>query len=560
EVLIGKKSGNEIVYLNPLRKDSTSILYKRIRIGDTIAIPVQRAVLGETGVAPSIDYRGRKVIAAWRYMPSLGWGLVAKIDSEEAFVSVTNLKHLFQWILGMMLALITVIVYFMTQSISQPIKRLSKGAEIIGSGNLDYQVGTNSKDEIGQLSRSFDKMTANLKTITASRDDLTRKVSERKRTEEALGHSASRFELIAKTANELLQTQEPQKAVETLCQNVMTRLDCHTFSNFLADEKTGKFHLNTYAGIPAQEAQRIEWLDYDADPVKPHNVKAYACHPLVSVDGKVIGTLSFGTQSRETFTDDELSLMKVVTDMVGVAIIRQQDKRALEQHAMEMAHMNKELEAFSYSVAHDLRNPLHSILLCAEILATDSGPALNKDAKVALNHIMSSANRMAQVITDLMTLSSTSRQSMNNEEIHLSEIAGNFMEELKSSDTSRKVRFDVKPGLTANGDPGLIRILLENLIRNAWKFTSTRTDAHIEFGALEKDGRECYFIRDNGVGFNQKDADRMFTPFQRLHSQKEFKGTGIGLAIVQRIAVRHGGNVWAEGEQGKGATINFCLS
>jgi light-regulated signal transduction histidine kinase (bacteriophytochrome) len=189
----------------------------------------------------------------------------------------------------------------------------------------------------------------------------------------------------------------------------------------------------------------------------------------------------------------------------------------------------------------------------------EADPVLNKDSKEALGHIIKSAGRMAQVITDLMKLSNISRRILANEQTDLSEMAKSFLEELTMADKSRDVRFHVTPGIVVSGDPGLFRLLMENLIRNAWKFTANRQGALIEFGVMQKEGKAVYFIRDNGVGFDGKEADRLFKPYQRLHSQREFKGSGIGLAITKRIVNRHGGEIWAEGEKDKGATFYFQL-
>ena len=188
EVLVARKTktGNQVEFLNPLRHDPKSALTRKANIGDASGFPIQQAVQSRTGAGLAIDYRGKQVIAAWRYIPSMDWGLVAKIDTREAFADVTNLRNLVLLILIIVFALSGIMAFSIAQSFSGPIKRLSEGAAIIGSGNLDHKLGTDQKDEIGQLSRSFDKMTHDLKTITASRDELDREITARKKTEESL--------------------------------------------------------------------------------------------------------------------------------------------------------------------------------------------------------------------------------------------------------------------------------------------------------------------------------------------------------------------------------------
>jgi signal transduction histidine kinase len=198
--------------------------------------PIQEAVQGRTGSGQSIDYRGKKVIAAWRYIPSLDWGLVAKIDTKEAFADVTNLRNLAVIILVIVIVLSGIMAFSIAHSISGPIKRLSEGAAIIGSGNLDYKIGTNQKDEIGQLSRSFDKMTLDLKQTTASRDELNREITERKKAQEELVRSNKDLEQFAYVASHDLQ--EPLRAVsgfvELLRRNLEKSLDAKTseYMNF----------------------------------------------------------------------------------------------------------------------------------------------------------------------------------------------------------------------------------------------------------------------------------------------------------------------------------------
>ena len=186
EVLIGMKIGNQVEFLNPLRHDPKAALTRKTVLGDKTSFPIQQAVRGKTGAGLAIDYRGEQVIAAWRYIPSMHWGLVAKIDTREAFSDVTNLRNLALIILIIVLALSAIMAFSIAQSISRPIQALSKGAEIIGAGKLDHKVGITTKDEIGQLSRAFDKMTQDLKTVTASRDELNLEIAERKKAEQAL--------------------------------------------------------------------------------------------------------------------------------------------------------------------------------------------------------------------------------------------------------------------------------------------------------------------------------------------------------------------------------------
>ena len=186
EVLIGRKIGNQVEFLNPLRHDPKAALSRKATIGDMTSFPIQQAVEGKTGHGPAIDYRGQQVIAAWRYIPSMQWGLVAKIDAAEAYADVTSLRNLVLIILIIVFVLTGIMSFSIAQSISGPINALVKGAAIIGSGNLDHKVGLNLKDEMGSLSRSFDKMTHDLKTTLASRDELNREIEIRKHGEEEL--------------------------------------------------------------------------------------------------------------------------------------------------------------------------------------------------------------------------------------------------------------------------------------------------------------------------------------------------------------------------------------
>lgn len=232
----------------------------------------------------------------------------------------------------------------------------------------------------------------------------------------------------------------------------------------------------------------------------------------------------------------------------------------LEQRAVQLEATNKELEAFSYSVSHDLRAPLRTIDGFSLAVLEDYGDQLPDEGRNYLMRIRTAAQRMAQLIDDLLNLSRLTRAPLNPEPTNLSKIAQQILQEIQRSEPERIVEVSVAPSITAECDPRLIKVVLENLLNNAWKFTSRQEMAHIEFGVQEelRDGR-VYYVRDNGAGFDMAYVNKLFGAFQRLHTNSEFPGIGIGLAIVQRIINRHGGRVWAEGSVDGGATFYFTL-
>lgn len=231
----------------------------------------------------------------------------------------------------------------------------------------------------------------------------------------------------------------------------------------------------------------------------------------------------------------------------------------LTHSVRQLEETNKELEAFSYSVSHDLRSPLRSIDGFSLALLEDYAGKLDAEGRGHLERVRNATQRMSQLIDDLLNLSRMSRMEMRREPVNLTSLAGNIAERLTKHHPDRAAEFIIADGLTAFGDERLLTVVLENLIANAWKFSETGPRAVIEFGATRRDGYEVFFVKDNGAGFDMTYVAKLFTPFQRLHRETEFSGTGIGLATVKRILNRHGGRVWIEGEVGKGATVYFTL-
>ena len=232
----------------------------------------------------------------------------------------------------------------------------------------------------------------------------------------------------------------------------------------------------------------------------------------------------------------------------------------LEQRQAALEIVNKELEAFSYSVAHDLRRPLRSIDGYSQMLLEDYAETLDTEGKKYLQHVRESAQEMAQLIDDLLMLSRVMRSDLRRQTLDMAALAQSVLARFQRNEPEREVEIVIADGCMVDADARLLGILLENLLGNAWKFTGKRPIARIEVGARQEDGRLVYFVRDNGAGFDMAYAEKLFGVFQRLHSDAEFEGTGIGLATVQRIVQRHGGQVWAEGDVGRGATVYFTLN
>jgi signal transduction histidine kinase len=413
EALVVTRQGNDVLFLSPLRGIPDAALKKTTPLSAGTSYPAQRAALGETGSGIARDYSGKEVLAAWRFIPELRWGIVLKMDTHEAFAPMRLQRGVILLVSFLMVVLSVIAAALLADSIIRPLRTLRQGTAAIAEGDLGHRVGMELRNEIGALSRDFDAMAEALE-----RDRAARTRSERE----------------VRTLNAELE----------------------------------------------------------------HNIR-------------------------------------------------------------RITEANRELDAFSYSVSHDLRSPLRGIDGFSRALLEDYQDKLDAQGRDYLYRIRNATTRMERLIDDLLNLSRLARFEMKRERVDLSALAHTLADRLRGDHPGRAAAFVIADGLVAEGDAHLLSIALENLLGNAWKFSEKTPRTVIEFGAIRRDGKTTFFVKDNGAGLDMTFADKLFQPFQRLHSEAEFAGTGIGLATVRRIISRHGGEVRIEGEPGKGATVFFTL-
>jgi signal transduction histidine kinase len=298
---------------------------------------------------------------------------------------------------------------------------------------------------------------------------------------------------------------------------------------------------------------------------------------LAGSSGEAVGVLSVSYRSGRSAAHEVEAALSRFAPRAAAEIERQHDlshgkreerrmqernaelERQLTERTTQLAAVNQELEAFSYSISHDLRAAIQGILACSRIVVEDHGDKLGETGTLWLNHVSEDAAKLDTLTMALLDLSLVSRANLSRGSVDLSAMAESIGQRLSSSDPVRKGNFRVAPGLTVSADAALLGGVMDHLLGNAWKFTKTRELAEIEVGVEVTAGEPVYFVRDNGVGFNMRYAEKLFGAFQRLHRAEDFEGNGIGLATVRRVIHRHGGRVWADAKVNGGATFFFTL-
>jgi PAS domain S-box-containing protein len=596
-VIIAHPNRNLLYHsLGELTPEATDTISKTIRFGTikgtkTTLIPeslgmdeiadelVSAQGYGTHRYYSSLDHRSH--VVGYTPLEAHPWTVVVDLPEGQFLAPMQRLRSV-AWISVGLVGVITLIIsILLVRGITRPIHSLTDTAIAVEQGQpfspSDIEDVTSGRDEIAHMGRVFSGM------VLALRQEL----KERKRADEALRESELRYKALFEGAAEGvlvadIETQEFKYANPAICKMlgyteeeliVMVIGDLHpkeALEHVISEfEVQAKGEKTLAPGIP--------FLRKDGS-----TIYADIRTTKVMIGGRECNVGLFADITERKQAEEELAkhrehleelirertaeLEKRVSEveqlnsaMVNLMEDLRVSNESLETTTRQLGEANKELEAFSYSVSHDLRAPLRSVDGFSQILLEDYSDTLDEKGKHYLDRARAGTQKMGQLIDDILNLSRIGRQAMKMKKINMESIAREVYNSLEDEWKGRKVDFNVHKCPTAAADLNLINIVFMNLLSNALKFTGNRKEAKIEVGSETKDEQTVFFVKDNGVGFDMKYADKLFTPFQRLHRVEEYEGAGIGLAIVQRIIHRHGGRIWVESKVGKGTTFYFTV-
>ena len=504
EFTLARRNGDSIVYVLRHRHDTVE-RPAPVGFDSGLAEPMRRALEGMSGTVIGLDYRGETVLAAHEPVAVLNLGIVAKIDLAE---------------------------------IRRPFIRSCLVAGV--AAFLVVLAGTALFLWIGNPL---------LARVEAYARDLEEEITERKQAEEGLRQYehivSSTTDMLALLDKDYVYLSANAAYVEAFAKasgEVIGRTAPEIFGEKFFN---AAIRPRAEACLAGKNIRYQDWFDF------PGTGRLYmdvAYFPYRRADTEVLGFVVAARDITERKQIEE-ELVKH----------RYHLEELVEQRTAELTAANKELESFSYSVSHDLRTPLRGLVGFSQALLEEYADKVDERGKHYLSRIAAAGGRMAELIDDLLGLLGVTRSEMRRERVDLSEAARGVAAALREGQADRSVEFVIADGSVVTGDKRLLGTVLENLLGNAWKFTSGHPTATIQFGVTDIENERVYFVRDDGAGFDMGYADKLFGAFQRLHTEEEFPGTGIGLATVQRIVRRHGGRLWAEGEVEKGATFYFTL-
>ena len=463
-----------------------------------------------------------------------------------------------------------VILIYLDKFVLSRLTKLSREVGKIDDDNLSARVHVKWDDELSSLANSINSMLAALeksqhelkisekgyRLLSEAAQDMIFILDNEKRfiyanswTAEQLGHPV---ENIIGQNVDILFTSEISDRLEHNIEKTFREGNSHFVENKMKSGKNEKWFYTSLIPLKSDKDKINAVLGISRDITNLKHtemeLKKYRDHLEKMVEERT-KELKDTTKQLENEIIEHKKAEKKIRDL----------NEDLKKRTVELETINKELESFSYSVSHDLRAPLRSINGFSQAILEDYNDNLDEKGKEYLSRVRIASQRMAHLIDDLLNLSRLTRSQMHYTDVNLSEISHTIKNELEYMWPQRKVKFEIEDGIIVKGDAKLLRVMLENLLNNAWKFTSKCKNAEIKVGKMDYNGQTVYYIRDNGAGFSMEYADKLFNPFQRLHSTDEYPGNGIGLATVQRIIHRHSGQIWAEGKVDEGAIFYFTL-
>lgn len=534
----------------------------RALVGEQEAfISLPQITAGFQGTSGTYSFRlaGRNVIGSVLPFKQNDWVIVSVHDREQAFASLYRMESLLGLLTLVVLAGALFFSFRRVNMITAPILALSDVTRRIAAGEqANEPFESSSYREIHDLYENFQTMA----TAVASREsDLQERNEELAMTEEELRGQVEEYlqtydALVSEKVKieSVLASMGEGLSIQDLDYRVTLQNQAH---RSLLGEAVGKYCYDAYSHndsvcpeCPLKLAFEDGGVHLKLRQIKKDDQELFleiTASVLRNSSGEIIG----GIEVVRDVTS------RVLADQEIRRLNQELEERVIERTAeLEMA--NHELESFSYSVSHDLRAPLRHISSFTTILENDYSGQLDKDGKYYLSRIIAGCNKMGGLIDDLLQLSHVSRGELKTGRVNLSRIVNSIAAAMIEREPERRVSFKVEEGLNVNGDERLLEVMLNNLLGNAWKYSANKEEVLIEFGCKIIASRPVFFIKDNGAGFDKNYADKLFVPFHRLHGA-EFEGTGIGLAIVQRVVHRHGGKIWADAVEGEGATFFFTL-
>ncbi len=621
ETLLVRRDGQEALFLNELRFQENTVLTLRLPLTNT-AIAAVKVVLGQTGLVEGLDYRGVAVLADLRPVPDSPWFLVTRIDLAEVYAPLWERLWQTVLVFGLLVSSVGAgMAIIWRQQQLQFYRARYQAAEALMKSEEQYRILvesaadgifiTDSQGRYQQINRlgcsmlgytPEEMLTMRLSDLVVAQETeqgwpegeqwpigevalsewqfrrkdgtllpgetsatilpdgrflgILRDITVRKQAEERRAFEQREKEALINSTEDLIWSVSREfkliagnesfiKSVKDFSGVTLTRGDLIVSKEVFSPELI-IFWENIYKKAlsgesfsqefftPATENSQSSWLELNINPIQAEN--------------EVVGIACFGKNITERKQAEE-----------KIHQLNAELEQRVQKRTAQLQVANKELEAFSYSVSHDLRAPLRGIDGWSLALLEDYGSQLDEQGQVYLHRVRSEAQRMGHLIDALLQLSRVTLAKIEASAIDLSAIAQAVAVRLQETQPERRVVFSLEPGLTAAGDADLLEVVLSNLLGNAFKFTGRCAEARIEFGQTDLQGERAFFVRDNGAGFDMVYAQKLFGAFQRMHTSSEFPGTGIGLATVQRIIHRHGGRVWMEAQENQGAIFYFTL-